>query len=187
MHLTGRTYRKVLGTAIATTALIVAALAWPATAGASSVTASRSATNTTYVVSGAVADPGPVIADVTAAGSLLRFSASGGSHWSGDLVGDTLYHGPGVFDPSTGASDMLLHETFTGTLGVVGTGALDCIDLLHQNADGSGVLEMWVLQGHGALRGIHGYIHFSWTATNPDGSVDGTYQGVLYRRWLSPI
>ena len=181
MHLTRKTYRKALGTAIATTALIVAALAGPATAGASSVTASRSGAHTAYVVSGGVTDPGPVIADVTPAGSLLRFSASGGSHWSGDLVGDTVYHGPGVFDPATGGSDMLLNETFTGTLGVVGAGALDCIDVLHQNGDGSGVLELWVLRGHGALRGIHGHIHFSWTATNPDGSVDGTYQGVLYR------
>ena len=97
------------------------------------------------------------------------------------LEGDTTYRGPGVFDPATGDADILLNETFTGTLASLGAGRLDCIDVLHQNADGSGTLELWVIRGSGQLQGLHGHIHFSWSATNPDGSVDGTFQGVLYR------
>ena len=110
-------------------------------------------------VQGTVTDPGLAVTQVKPSGSVLRFHASGGSAWSGDLEGTTTYKGRGVFDPATSEVRIFLRETFTGTFDGR-TGTLRCVELLTQHADGSGEVDAVVVGGSGDLAGTHGYLQF---------------------------
>ena len=129
-------------------------------------------------VSGTVTDPGLAIDHVKPVGSVLRFHASGGSSWFGDLQGTTTYKGRGVFDPATNEVRIFLRETFTGTFDGR-TGTLRCVELMTQHADGSGEIDMVIVGGGGDLAGTRGYLQFLFESGAPGQPSSAEYHGEL--------
>ena len=129
-------------------------------------------------VSGTVTDPGLIVSNLRPAGSVLRFHASGGSSWFGDLEGATSYKGRGVVDPATSEVRIFLRETFTGTF-EGRSGTLRCVELLTQHADGSGEIDAVVVGGGGGLAGTRGYLQFLFEGGEPGQPSSAEYHGEL--------
>lgn len=101
------------------------------------------------------------------------------STWSGDLVGTTVATATFLIHPDGSVVAAPAHESFTGTVGGLGSGTLEFIEEAHGQPDGSTVIGATVVRGTGDLASLEGRLIFVGTCA-VDGSCEGTYSGRMH-------
>jgi hypothetical protein len=135
-----------------------------------------------YELHGTYKQPAVTVEDLTPKGDgTASFRVDSGTEWHGDLEGQTKLVMHGVTTLKTLANSGTIDEVFSGSATGLGSGQLHFSEKFSVDPNGVIAIDATVVGGTGALKGLHGSMHFAGKGDPVTGEGTGTYTAAFTR------